>query len=181
MTPTDTGGMWLTLHEAATAFDVSLSTLHRGRRSGELESVGAFKDTDNMWKVPRAGLARLGFTELVPPVSPGQTTIDDALAETVSDTVPEPSVMTPSDTPGDTTVEELQKRLAEAEKRAEIAEAIAAERERLIETQATALRMLEPPKEPALPSTASTPAVQEPEAGEPVPGRRALWRRLWRK
>ncbi|BAS18719.1 hypothetical protein AHiyo8_pII70330 (plasmid) [Arthrobacter sp. Hiyo8] len=48
-------------------------------------------------------------------------------------------------------MEALKADLAEAEKRAAVAEAVAAERERIIAAQAQALRMLEAPKsEPAL-------------------------------
>jgi hypothetical protein len=62
-------------------------------------------------------------------------------------------------------LEALREKLADAEKRAAVAEAIAAERERIIEVQALALRMLEAPKNLAgkktteeLPSDAFSPA-----------------------
>lgn len=192
MTPPDTSGdMWLTLREAAEAFDVSLSTLHRRKRSGELEDVGAFKDGDT-WKIPRQGLARLGFKELVPPVSPGQVTLEEALSESEADTVPVTPPVTPAgiprDTPRDTPdtaeidrlreqLEEAQRQTEEAERRAAIAEAVAAERDRIIKAQENALRLLEPaaadrtpPPSPAEPQSAPEP---------PQPQRKGWWRRMW--
>jgi hypothetical protein len=59
----------------------------------------------------------------------------------------------PSDAPADSPLQELEAlrkgqadllaKLADAERRAAVAEAVATERERIIQTQATALRMLE--------------------------------------
>jgi len=142
--------MWLTLHEAAKAFDVSLSTLHRRRRAGDLENVGAFKDQNSgAWKIPRQGLARLGYHELIPPVLPGQMSIDDVLegSEASSDTVSydPPSVLpdTPIGTP-DSELTELREQLAHAQKRADIAEALANERaERITDLQGV-MRLLGP-------------------------------------
>lgn len=142
--------MWLTLQEAAKAFDVSLSTLHRKRRAGDLENVGAFKDQNSgAWKIPRQGLARLGYQELIPPVVPGQMSIDDVLEgpEASSDTASyEPPAAlpdTPIDTP-DTELTELREQLAHAQKRADIAEALANERaERITDLQGV-MRLLGP-------------------------------------
>lgn len=179
MTPPDTSGdMWLTLREAAEAFDVSLSTLHRRRRDGSLEDVGAFKD-DDTWKVPRQGLARLGFTELIPPVSPGQITVDEALSEMETDS---PAV-TPSDTGENQAdsaellrlreqVAEAQRKETESRHRAEVAEARADERDRIIKAQETAMRLLE-----AAPAD-RTPAAELPAEVEPEQPRRKK-RRWW--
>lgn len=154
MTRSDTGhsdaGMWLTLHEAAKAFDVSLSTLHRRRRTGDLEDVGAFKDQNSgAWKIPRQGLARLGYHELIPPVLPGQMSIDDVLegSEASSDTAaadtPATLPDTPVDTP-DTELTELREQLVHAQTRADIAEALANERaERITDLQGV-MRLLGP-------------------------------------
>lgn len=147
MTPAETGQMWLTLHEAANAFDVSLSTLHRRRRDGTLEDVGAFKDTDRQWKIPRQGLARLGFREVIPPVSPGQTTVDEALSEIEDEQV---SVTPHGRVSDESEVSRLREQLAEAQRRetealhqVEVWEARAMERDRVIEAQRMAMRLLE--------------------------------------
>lgn len=66
MTP-PSDDMWLTLKQASKVFDVSISTLHRWREEGPLGDVGAHLGTDGAWKVPRQGLARLGYAELVSP------------------------------------------------------------------------------------------------------------------
>lgn len=146
MTPdetTDAGGdMWLTLNQAARVFDVSLATLHRRRKSGDLENIGAFKDRGT-WKMPRQGLARLGFTEFVPPVSPGQSAIEDALSDTPTRPVP----LTPPETTPETreTSREMQRpkdELNAALRRAEVAEVVARERDRVIEVQARELARL---------------------------------------
>lgn len=170
--------MWLTLREASQAFDVSLSTLHRRRRSGELEDVGAFKDGDT-WKVPRQGLARLGFKELIPPVIPGQVSIDEALSDISSET----SSMTPPDTANDTgdsaELKRLREQLYEAQRneaeyrhRAEVAEARADERDRTIKAQEMALRMLE-----AAPADRRAPEpTPEREPQQPQEKKRPWWR-----
>jgi septal ring factor EnvC (AmiA/AmiB activator) len=77
----------------------------------------------------------------------------------------------------------LRVKLAEAEQRAAVAEAIATERERIIQTQAMALRMLEASKAPAhAPSDIrpDTPASSHRDNQEtPIPGaRRRWWHRL---
>lgn len=178
MTPDETtetsGDMWLTLHEAARAFDVSLATLHRRRKSGDLENIGAFKDKGT-WKIPRQGLARLGFTELVPPVSPGQTVIEDALSDTATTPVP----VTPRETAPETSetareVQRLKDELNAALRRAEVAEAVARERDRMIDVQARELARLE-----AGPSH-TTPADTVPETPAetaPEPQKQSRWRR----
>lgn len=185
MTPSDRGhndaGMWLTLHEAAKAFDVSLSTLHRKRRTGDLENVGAFKDHNSgTWKIPRQGLARLGYQELIPPVLPGQMSIDDVLEDrdtssgsAASDT-PAALPDTPIDAP-DTELTELREQLAHAQKRADIAEALANERaERITDLQGV-MRLLGPgpqtqedaqaaPGDGSSPPETLPPSLDAPEA-----------------
>lgn len=177
MTPDDTadtgGDMWLTLHEAARAFDVSLATLHRRRKSGDLENVGAFKDKGS-WKIPRQGLARLGFTELVPPVSPGQATID-ALSDTATTPVP----LTPFETSRETSeasreMQRLKDELNDALRRAEVAEAVSRERDRVIEVQARELARLEAGPSPTTPPET---VPETPTETAPVPQKQSRWRR----
>lgn len=176
---TDTSDdMWLTLHEAARAFDVSLATLHRRRKAGDLENVGAFKDRGS-WKIPRQGLARLGFTELVPPVSPGQTTIEDALSDTATTPVP----LTPSETARETSetareVQRLKDELNDALRRAEVAEAVSRERDRVIEVQARELARLEAaPTPPTPPETVTETRAKTPAETVPTPQKQSRWRR----
>jgi hypothetical protein len=88
--------------------------------------------------------------------------------------------MTPTSTAPD---DALRSQLADAERRAAMAEAVAAERERMIQTQAMALRMLEASTPPAHPTP---PTPREPlESARPAPGKedpqdapkRPWWRR----
>lgn len=187
MTPPDTSGdMWLTLREAAEAFDVSLSTLHRRKRSGELEDVGAFKDGDT-WKIPRQGLARLGFKELVPPVSPGQVTLEEALSESEDGTVPVTPADTPRDTPDTAEVEQLRAELEEVKRRAAVLEARLEDKTELAEAWKTAYvdaqRRIEAPvreqPQESEPEPAAEPQSAPPEP--PQPQRKGWWRRMWRQ
>lgn len=166
--------MWLTLHEAARAFDVSLATLHRRRKSGDLENIGAFKDKGT-WKIPRQGLARLGFTELIPPVSPGQTAIGDALSDTATTLAP----VTPRETAHETSetareVQRLKDELNNALRRAEVAEAVSRERDRVIEVQARELARLEVGTSHTTPA-ATAPTTPAETASEPP--KQSRWRR----
>jgi hypothetical protein len=138
------------LAEAAKACGVSVSTLRRKRT--DLEAHGAAQ-TATGWHIPVTALIALGLMERV--------------------TAP-PSHDTPSGTlTGE--LDALRSQLAAAEQRAAVAEAIAAERERVIQTQAMALRMLEAAKTPALPTPpapAPMPAegpLTAPPAPLPIP------------
>lgn len=189
---------FLTLKEASRVFEVSVTTLHRLRRAGELEAVGAHRDADGTWKIPRTGLAQLGYRlrEEAPSDTPGTSTVNDGTGGT-SGAVPRvaDTHAHPASTPDTAEIQALRERLVEAERRAAVAEAIATERERIISAQETALRMLEAPR-PALsaestppdrataaasaPSTDTAPADQTPPASTaaPQPPRRGLWARL---
>lgn len=185
-TPADTPGEFLTLGAAARRFTVSVSTLHRRRKRGDLAAVGAFKDHGSgAWMIPVAGLAQLGY-ELreTPTDTPTDTPVTEKPVTRV-DTGAEDAEPV-SDTPGtvhdtyqnrrvaDEELETLRQRLeaaeaearearemvAEAERRAAVAEAVAAERNRLIEVQERSLRMLEPGP------SASTPTIQAPPSPE---------------
>lgn len=104
------------------------------------------------------------------------------------------------DTPHDTSLEALREQLTEAEKRAAVAEAelrgtraLVDEKQRTIDAQAHALRLLEPPR-PAAPEPATETAPPEPEtnpwvaagdelhrrgeASVPEPPRRSWWQRI---
>ena len=165
-TPPPVGGPVLGLAAAAKACGVSVSTLRRRRE--DLEKLGAVA-TPSGWRIPIAALVGSG---LMPPTT--QPPTHDG---------PMPPLIGGSDAPSDTLREELETlrvQLAAAEQRAAVAEAIAAERERLIESQAMALRMLEAPRAT---TPESAPAARV-EPVEPMPGqlqpasRLSLWQRI---
>lgn len=171
-------GMWLTLREASRAFDVSMSTLHRRRKSGDLENVGAFQD-NGVWKIPRQGLARLGFKELIPPVTPGQTSIDSLLKE--PDSPSEGVPLKAPDTSPDISetlneVQRLKDELNEALRRAEVAEAVSRERDRLIQAQARELARLEAGSSHERPSETPQKKAPDTPAAASTP-KRSRWRR----
>jgi hypothetical protein len=126
------------LAEAARVCGVSVSTIRR--RRAELEKLGAAQ-TAGGWQIPVTALIAAGLMERT--TAPPET----------------PSVDTPG-TPRDTPLlpinetlrqelEALRSQLVEAERRAAVAEAVAVERERIIEVQQTSLRMLEAGKQHA--------------------------------
>jgi hypothetical protein len=141
----------LGLAQAAKACGVSESTIRRKRP--ELLAAGATQDSRG-WRIPVPALIQLGLMD--------RTTAPDA-----PDSPPvaaQEAVTTPAtQTPMEPLLEALREKLAAAEQRAAVAEAIAEERERIIAVQAQALRMLEAPKWTA-PGTAqevATPATGE--------------------
>lgn len=147
------------LAEAAKACGVSVSTLRRKRL--ELKELGA-AETARGWQIPVTALITLGLMDRV--------------------TEP-PSLDAPSDSLAGE-LEALRSQLAAAEQRAAVAEAVAAERERVIQTQAMALRMLEASKTPAQTPPVDTPvdtltSPQRERLETPAPSpRRRWWHRL---
>lgn len=128
----------------------------------------------------------------MPRVTPPDTLPDDTLTR---------SMTRHRDTPSDTSSQDLQAQLAEAEKRAAVAEAelrgtraLVDEKQRTIDAQAQALRLLEPPR-PATNPLAFETKVQHPHfpgghvaqpssQHEPAdtssePSRGTWWGRLW--
>ena len=153
VTTPQAGGPTLGLAEAAKACGVSVSTLRRKR--AELEAHGAAQ-TAKGWHIPVTALIALGLM--------GRTT--DAHHEARQDSPLTPT-MTPPDDALIAQLDALRTALADAERRAAVAEAVATERERTIQTQAMALRMLEASKTP-VPSTPSAP-VEPTEMAPPAP------------
>jgi hypothetical protein len=148
MTP-PVGVPTLGLAEAAKACGVSVSTLRRKRP--ELAANGAAQ-TANGWRIPVTALIALGLMD--------RTT--DARHDSQHDTPMTPTTTPPSDALT-AQLDALRAALADAEQRAAVAEAVAAERERMIQTQAMALRMLEASKAPATPTpTAPTEPIESP-------------------
>lgn len=150
----------LGLAEAAKVCGVSVSTIRRKRQ--ELVDLGA-SQTAKGWQIPVTALIALGLMErTTPPADTPSAIARDA----------------PSDAPGlpvnetlRRELETLRSQLVEAERRAAVAEAVAAERERIIEAQQLSLRMLEAGKQQA---SLGLGAPINPEAGQdyptPVPG-----------
>lgn len=165
------------LAEAARACGISVSTLRR--RKTMLLAAGA-NVTDKGWQIPIPALVSLGFMS--------GTTVAPETAPALALTAP---VVSPPDSPGSQALaelSELRQALAAAEARAQVAEAIATERERIIEIQAQALRMLEPgkrdtpvpPAEPVADTVPDTPYA-EPKTtplAPPVRPAKGLIRRL---
>lgn len=157
------GGPVLGLAAAAKACGVSVSTLRR--RRDELGELGAVS-TPQGWRIPITALIAAG---LMPPTTPPLT--PDSPVQPLTGG---------SDAPSDAfreELDELRSRLAVAEQRAAVAEAIAAERERLIESQAMALRMLEvPAMTPPDASPVAAPAASTQSHAAPV--KKSFWSRL---
>lgn len=158
----------ISLAEAARICGVSQSTLRR--RRAELLDRGAVHGPKG-WKIPIPALIELGLLEA--------TTAPDVMEAVeppapLSDSPVEP-VMTPAIA---AEVEALRGAVAALELRAAVAEAVAAERERIIDVQAQALRMLEaspetPTESSTEPSKVATPRPSEEHATEPP--RRSWW------
>lgn len=164
------GGPTLGLAEAAKVCGVSVSTLRRKRP--ELEAHGAAQ-TAKGWRIPVTALIALGLMD--------RTTDTHHDGRHDSSLTP---TMTPPDDALIAQLDALRKALADAERRAAVAEAVATERERTIQTQAMALRMLEGSKNPA-PAPAKTqpasplpPAPTTPNQGEPLGGPKRPWWRI---
>lgn len=167
--PSFSDGPVLGLAEAAKACGVSVSTVRRKR--ADLEERGAVA-TPSGWRIPIAALVGSG---LMPPTTPPPK------VPSVVPTMRPPAEG--DDAPNDTLREELdmlRTRLVAAEQRAAVAEAIAHERERVIETQATALRMLETSAGTSNATTGSAsaaPAEPSPIPPQP-PVKPSLWQRM---
>lgn len=169
-----TGGPTLGLAEAAKACGVSVSTLRRKR--SELEANGAAQ-TAKGWRIPVTTLIALGLMDRT------TDTRHDGGYDGRHETP-----MTPTKPVADALIAQLdalRAALAAAEQRAAVAEAIADERERMIQTQAMALRMLEASKSPA-PTRDDTPPMNNPspatttesQADATDAPKRPWWRRL---
>lgn len=147
------------LADAARVCGVSVSTVRRKRE--ELVQYGAAQ-TAKGWQIPVTALIAVGLMDRT--TAPGEP----------------PSVDTPdapydasdaSDAPIDTRteplieLESLRSQLADAERRAAVAEAIAAERERIIQIQQASLRMLEAGR-----PKPETPGFERSESSAPPSG-----------
>ena len=167
-----------TATEAATLCGVSLRTVQR--KSAQLEAAGAWKDTSGQWHIPMAAMRTSGLV-------PGRPTGPDTTPRGIS--------MRQHDTADSVTAiiarykaaeQQLTTDVAEWRRRAEVAEVQAAERQKIIDIQDRALRMLEnaPPPAPVQPplihgESAQPPLIHGESAQPPAPaGRRRLARFL---
>ncbi len=119
------------LADAARVCGVSVSTVRRKRE--ELVQYGAAQ-TAKGWQIPVTALIAVGLMDrTTAPGEPPSSDAPDAPYDAPVDTRSEPLIE----------LESLRSQLADAERRAAVAEAIAAERERIIQIQQASLRMLE--------------------------------------
>ena len=163
-------GPVLNMAEAARACGLSVSTMRRHRDA--LLAHGATRH-DASWVIPVSALVAAG---LMPNVTPPDASPGDGVTPVMT-RHPDGS-LTPPDTPTHQEVERLREALADAKRRADVAEAIAAERERIITVQAQALRLLEAGPSPRPP--APTPSSSGAPDGAPdtaSTGRRRWWQR----
>lgn len=155
----------LGLAEAAKACSVSESTLRR--RRPELLAAGATRDSKGAWRIPVPALVELGLlSRQTPPDRPPQP-----LQEAVTAPATQPHL--------EPLLAEVRAKLAAAEQRAAVAEAVAEERERIIQAQAQTLRMLEAPK-PAAPQDQPAPQEETLSTGvtsTPEAPKRRWWKR----
>ena len=128
-----------TLSEAVEACTCSRSTLRRKLKAGEID--GATQNNSGQWQIPISALVTAGLMASTSP--PEEPT--------------EPAESSPTE------LDALKAENVELRKRAEIAEAIAQERERTIETQATALKMIEAAPAPLTSWNASPLNSTKPE------------------
>nr|AFK88687.1 hypothetical protein [Acidipropionibacterium jensenii] len=160
-------GPTLSMAEAARACGVSVSTVRRHRDA--LVAHGATRH-DASWVIPLSALISCG---LMPRVTPPDAPSPNNVA---------PAMTSHGDAPLTGEVQELRERLANAEHRTELAEAIAAERQHTIDAQRIALRALEPGSTHNSPATDEPATAREqppgPEPSDSRPHRRSWWRRL---
>ena len=148
------------LADAARVCGVSVSTVRRKRE--ELVQYGAAQ-TAKGWQIPVTALIAVGLMD--------RTT---APLEAPSAEAPEAPYDTHHDAPTDPLVEldRLRSQLVDAERRAAVAEAVAAERERIIQVQQASLRMLEAGRpKPETPSFEGSESLAPPSSSsQRVPG-----------
>lgn len=178
-TPAQAGAVF-TLAEAAQVAGVSTSTIKR--RRGDLLKSGAVS-TPQGWQVPVAALVAVGLLDGVTGHAPG--------VDPVRDLSVTPGPWTGVD-PLEPVVNQLRQALADAERRAAVAEAISVERDRLIEAQSRTIAALETRTEgkhdgdqhrsPGGPArdVADTHTRSE-EGGQPLATRWSRWRSRTRR
>ncbi|MCL1800262.1 MAG: hypothetical protein FWG25_02700 [Promicromonosporaceae bacterium] len=142
-------GPTITLAEAVTATGLSASTLRR--RRGDLVELGATHSKSG-WRIPITALVAL---DLLPAVTPPDTPPGDTVAGAVTPPDDVEVVALRAE------VVALRQRLVDAEQARAVAEAVATERDRVIEAQRQHLRMIEAPAE-AVPEPVPIRVLPEP-------------------
>ena len=148
----------LSLKQAAEVAGVSVATLRRKR--ARLQEVGAVCEPGG-WHVSTVHLAAVGLLD-----QSAQKTRLEPVNERLRDSV-------------ERELEALRERVVEAEKRAAVAEAVAAARLEVIETQRQVLRLLEAAPSSASQASKEASAREEPDAAPrasaPAPQARRWW------
>lgn len=134
---TPSGPPMVSQAEAARLCRVSTATIRRRRMSGDLADCVQAPDGRG-WLIPIPSLVAAGLLDRVTP--PDTVTTRRVSPDT---TPPSGTPVSPPDTPTCDEVEVLRERLRAAEHRAQLAEAIAAERAAALEDARRALRLLE--------------------------------------
>lgn len=175
VTPATGGPPCVGLREAARVSGVSVATVRRRRE--QLIELGATVQPSG-WVIPIPALVGVGLLDRVSPPDTDSTSRGDTVHGTPSVSPPGIPVDIPSPE-----VEELRREVAELRRRAEVAEAVAAERQVTIDAQAMALRAIadrpygEPSREPVAPTTAPEPSSPPPAPAAEPQGWRAWLRR----
>jgi hypothetical protein len=128
------------INAAAALTGYSIPTVRK--RLSELGKYGAVQ-IDGRWQIPLSALHAVGLTQRVTNQAGSKNTGDALDSETISE------------------LETLRSKLADAERRAAVAEAVAAEREKALERADRALLMLESSRAVSDPQ----PATGKPSSG----------------
>ena len=135
-TPSSDAMSVYTVTQTANLCQVSLRTVQR--RMPQLQAAGAWKNTEGKWSIPVEAMTAAGLT-------PGRPVRQQRRQQRGHRAM---SQLESEVTRLKAEAVESQLQAAEWRRRVEVAEAIATERERIIKTQALALKMLEPPPPP---------------------------------
>ncbi len=165
-----------TATEAAKLCGVSLRTVQR--KSAQLEAAGAWKDTSGQWQIPMAAMRTSGLV-------PGRPTGPDTAPSTSRDKSgrqhDSSDKVTAIIAQYKVTEQYMAQQLSEWRRRAEVAEVQAAERQKIIDIQDRALRVLEEAAAAAAPTPPTPPPAPEPSSPDSVASRRPFWFRRRRQ
>lgn len=145
----------LSIREAVKYFDVSRPTLTKSLKNGKLSGI---QDGQGQWQIDPAELARVYRPRTEK--AGKSANYEQANLSIVN-------------TPLVTEVEALKERLAQAEQRAVVAEALAEERKRIL---SEALKLIPPPA--SVPPADPEPAPANAPEFQPIPPRPWIWRIL---
>lgn len=156
-------------HQAAHICGIHVRTIQR--RAEELIDAGAWKDESGEWRIPLQVLRDIGM-------APGRPLGGDARTSTGKTQVDDGGMPGRQGDYRDERVRELEEQVHVWQRRAEVAEALAAERREHLETAKQALRALTAsPSTPVAPSAAPSVALSPPAPAAP----RRSFSRLFRR